>query len=161
MPGLLQYLERRISTPGVNVGLFLKGVTFLSRLTGKEYTDLCRIPLGLIVDMDLPACPIRLVWSTRAPLDCHCPAQYLVHTTETLKLLRRSLQSFPENKKIFVELGIRENLNLPKLHSSIYYVNSIELFSTTDTYNTKYTECLHIDLAKDTLHTTPTKNMRK
>jgi len=47
-----------------------------------------------------------------------------------------------------------QDFNLPKLHSLVHYVESIELFGTTDNYNTKYTERLHIDLAKDAYRAT-------
>ena len=77
-----------------------------------------------------------------------------MHTTETLKLLHRSLCSFHNNKHIFVELGFRKDFNLPKLHSLVHYVDSIELFGTTDNYNAEYTERLHIDLAKDAYRAT-------
>ncbi|KAG2356418.1 hypothetical protein BDR07DRAFT_1453416 [Suillus spraguei] len=45
--------------------------------------------------------------------------------------------------------GIRSSFNLPKLHSFRHYVTMIQIFGTTDNYNTEYTEQLHIDLAKD------------
>ena len=146
----------RCLPPNFNVRSFTKGITSLSRLTGKEHADMCRILLGLIIDMDLPdgASPIRLIRSTRALLDFLYLAQYPVHTTKTLQLLRQSLKNFHANKHIFVELGIREDFNLPKLHSLAHYVESIELFGTTDNYNTEYTEHLHIDLAKDAYRAT-------
>ena len=146
----------RCLPPNFNIRSFAKGITSLSRLTGKEHADMCRILLGLVVDMDLPggASPIRLVQSTRALLDFLYLAQYPVHTSETLQLLRQSLHDFHANKSIFVELGIREDFNLPKLHSLVHYVDSIELFGTTDNYNTEYTERLHIDLAKDAYRAT-------
>ena len=117
---------------------------------------MCRILLGLIVDMDLPdgTSPIPLIQSTRALLDFLYLAQYPVHTSKTLRLLHQSLHDFHANKHVFVELGIRENFNLPKLHSLVHYTKSIELFGTTDNYNTKYTERLHIDLAKDAYRVT-------
>ncbi|KAF9787519.1 hypothetical protein BJ322DRAFT_1003262 [Thelephora terrestris] len=146
----------RCLPPNFNIRSFTKGITSLSRLTGKEHADMCRILLGLIVDMDLPggASPVRLIRSTRALLDFLYLAQYPVHTSETLQLLRQSLRDFHANKHIFVELGIREDFNLPKLHSLTHYVDSIELFRTTDNYNTEYTERLHIDLAKDAYRAT-------
>ena len=48
-----------------------------------------------------------------------------------------------------MDLGARKNFNLPKLHSLIHYTSSIQLFSTMDNYNTKQSECLYIDLAKN------------
>jgi hypothetical protein len=146
----------RCLPPNFNIRSFTKGISSLSRLTGKEHADMCRILLGLIVDMDLPggASPVRLVRSTRALLDFLYLARYPVHTSETLRLLQQSLQNFHANKHIFIELGIRENFNLPKLHSLAHYVESIELFGTTDNYNTEYTERLHIDFTKDAYRAT-------
>ena len=146
----------RCLPPNFSIRSFTKGITSLSRLTGKEHADMCRILLGLIVDMDLAdgTSPIPLVRSTRALLDFLYLAQYPVHTSETLGLLQQSLRDFHTNKHIFVELGIREDFNLPKLHSLVHYADSIELFGTTDNYNTEYTERLHIDLAKDAYRAT-------
>lgn len=76
-------------------------------------------------------------------------AQYPVHTDETLELLENALASFHDNKDIFVDLGIREGWNIPKLHFALHYAKLIMLFGTTDNFNTKYTVRLHIDLAKD------------
>ena len=150
----------RCLPPNFNVRSFTKGITSLSRLTGKEHADMCRILLGLIVDMDLPngVSPVPLIRSTRALLDFLYLAQYPVHTSETLQLLRQSLHDFHANKRVFVELGIREDFNLPKLHSLVHYVESIKLFGTTDNYNTEYTERLHIDLAKDAYRATNHRN---
>ena len=146
----------RCLPPNFSIRSLTKGITSLSRLTGKEHADMCQILLGLIVDMDLPngISPLPLIRSTRALLDFLYLAQYPVHTSETLRLLRQSLHDFHSNKHFFVEPGIREDFNLPKLHSLAHYVESIELFGTTDNYNTEYTERLHIDLANDAYRAT-------
>ena len=65
---------------------------------------------------------------------------------------------FHDNKSIFVDLGIRENFNIPKLHSCCHYASSIKLFGTTDNYSTQFTERLHIDLAKDAYRSTNRKD---
>ena len=139
-----------------NIRVFAKGITSLSRVTGKEHADMCCILLGLVVDMKLPdgTSPIPLVRSTRSLLDFLYLAQYPLHTSETLRLLDESLERFHKNKHAFVDLGIRSDFNLPKLHSLAHYVDSIKLFGTTDNYNTEYTERLHIDLAKDAYRAT-------
>jgi len=117
---------------------------------------MCRILLGLVVDLKLPndTSPIPLIRSIHSLLDFLYLAQYPLHTSETLQLLDESLKRFHENKHAFVALGIRSDFNLPKLHSLAHYVDLIKLFGTTDNYNTKYTERLHIDLAKDAYHAT-------
>ena len=139
-----------------NIRSFSKGISSFSRLTGKEHADICRILLGLVVDLKLPdgRSPLPIIRSIRSLLDFLYLAQYPIHTSETLHLLRQSLEQFHQHKQIFIDLGIRNDFNLPKLHSLAHYVDSIQLFGTTDNYNTEYTERLHIDLAKDAYRAT-------
>ena len=141
----------RCLPPNHNIRVFSKGITSLSRVTGKEHADMCRVLLGLCVDLKLPngTSPIPLIRAVRSLLDFLYLAQYPLHTSRTLQLLDESLKQFHEDKHIFINLDIRHDFNLPKLHSLAHYVDSIKLFGTTDNYNTEYTERLHIDLAKD------------
>ncbi|KAG1883994.1 hypothetical protein F4604DRAFT_1878821 [Suillus subluteus] len=74
---------------------------------------------------------------------------YPCHLQQTLDLLDDALNHFHDNKSIFVDLGICLSFNLPKLHSFRHYVTMIQQFGTTNNYNTKYTEQLHINLTKD------------
>jgi hypothetical protein len=111
---------------------------------------MCRILMGLVLDCRLPqgfsnVCLIRVV---RALLDFVYLAQYPIHTDDTLLLLEDALDRFHQNKSIFVDMGICDSFNLPKLHFAKHYVELVKLFGTTDNYNTEYTERLHIDLAK-------------
>ena len=93
-----------------------------------------------------------------ALLDFLYLAQYPTQTSDTLKLLDRALECFHANKAIFVDLSIRTHFQLPKLHSLDHYHQSIELFGTTDNYNTQYSERLHIDMAKDAYRSTNRKD---
>ncbi|KAJ3559580.1 hypothetical protein NM688_g251 [Phlebia brevispora] len=137
--------------PSHQVRVFAKGISVLSRVSGEEHRDICRILLGLIVDLRLPGglSSARLVRAVRAMLDFLYLAQYPVHSDETLRLMEDALATFHENKQIFVDLGIRDNFNFPKLHNIGHYPYFIKLFGTTDNYNTEYTERLHIDYAKN------------
>src|SRR5260370_21412551 len=65
---------------------------------------------------------------------------------------------FHENKEVFIDLGVRDNFRSPKLHSLTHYASSIQLFGTTDNYNTEQMERLHIDLAKDAYRVTNHKD---
>ncbi|KAG2153066.1 uncharacterized protein EDB93DRAFT_1102813 [Suillus bovinus] len=85
-------------------------------------------------------------------------AQYPCHSSETLELLQVALDTFHNNKGIFIDLGIWKNFNLPKLHAARHYPHMIMLFGTTDNYNTEYTKHLHIDIAKDTYRATNHKD---
>ncbi|KAF8487819.1 hypothetical protein F5888DRAFT_1796512 [Russula emetica] len=137
--------------PNHNIRLFMKGISTLSRVTGKEHAQMASVLLGLIISIRLPGgrSPSRLLRAVHGLLNFLFLAQYPMHTTETLKLLRDALKRFHDNKDIFVDLSIRDNFNIPKLHFLDHYLMYIELFGTTDNCNTEYTERLHIDLAKD------------
>ena len=68
------------------------------------------------------------------------------------------MERFHGNKNIFIDLGIRDSFNIPKLHSAKHYTMYIRLYGTLDNYNTEYTERLHIDLAKDAYRATNHKD---
>ena len=146
--------------PNHNIRIFVNGITHLTRLTGTEHDQISWFLLALILDIRLPnnMNSKRLVCAVRGMLDFLYLAKYPVHTSETLDLLERALTSFHENKGIFIDLGIRDQFNIPKLHFASHYRLFIELFGTTDNYNTEYTERLHIDLAKDAYCSTNSKD---
>jgi hypothetical protein len=146
--------------PNHNIRHFSKGISSLSRVSGKEHGDMCRILLGLVVDLPLPnnQSPARLVRALRSLLDFLYISQYPTQTTQSLTLLKDALTRFHDNKSIFVDLNIRNDFNIPKLHSLQHYRHSIELFGTTDNYNTEASERLHIDLAKDAYRATNRKD---
>ncbi|KAJ3559132.1 hypothetical protein NM688_g529 [Phlebia brevispora] len=137
--------------PNRHVRIFKKGISTLSRVSGEEHRDIYRLLLGLIVDLRLPggASSARLVRAVRAMLDFLYLAQYPVHSDETLQSMDEALQTFHENKQVFIDLGIREDFVLPKLHNVGHYSYYIQLYGTTDNYSTEYTERLHIDYTKD------------
>ncbi|KAI1789741.1 hypothetical protein LXA43DRAFT_948029 [Ganoderma leucocontextum] len=146
--------------PNHQICLFLRGITMLQRVTGKEHAHMCRFLLGLIVGLPLHSgfSPVRLVRAVRALLDFSYLAQYPAHMSDTLEQLRGALQRFHANKAIFVDLDICDHFHIPKLHSFDHYLNSIKVFGTTDNYDTQYTERLHIDFAKEAYRATNHKD---
>ncbi|KAG1759121.1 hypothetical protein EDD22DRAFT_995726, partial [Suillus occidentalis] len=146
--------------PNHHIRHFTKGITTLSRLSGTEHSQICRFLLGIIIDIRLPnnMSSSRLLHAVRGLLDFLYLAQYPCHSSETLALLDEALDIFHDNKEIFVDLGIRNSFNLPKLHFALHYTHMIRMYGTTDNYNTEYTERLHIDLAKDAYRSTNHKN---
>lgn len=146
--------------PNHNIRVFSKGITKLSRVSGKEHADMCKILLGVIVDMRTVegTSAVQVVRAVRAILDFLYIAQFPVQSEETLDLLVSSLTAFHENKDIFEDLGIRDGFNIPKLHSLQHYAESIRNYGAMDNYNTEYTERLHIDLAKDAYKATNFKD---
>ncbi|KAJ6611148.1 hypothetical protein B0H10DRAFT_1953313 [Mycena sp. CBHHK59/15] len=146
--------------PNHNIRTFVNGISHISRVTGQEHDQMCRFLLGIVINIPLPdnLSNIRLICSIRALLDFLYLAQYPVHSEETLSQLDDALTRFHDNKEIFVDLGIRSNFNLPKLHFLRHYKLSITRFGTTDNFNTEYTERLHIDFAKDAYRATNHKD---
>jgi hypothetical protein len=146
--------------PNHNIRIFMKGISALSRVSGKEHDQMCRILLGLVLDIRLKdsLSNSRLLCAVRALLDFLYLAQYPVHTDETLDLLDDALECFHKNKGIFVDLGIQKSFKIPKLHWASHYARAIRYYGTTDNYNTQYTERLHIDLAKEAYAATNRKD---
>ncbi|KAI9461724.1 hypothetical protein BJY52DRAFT_1425670 [Lactarius psammicola] len=149
--------------PNHNARHFHKGITRLSRLSGQEHKDICRIILRVVVDLTLPGIQssARLTHAVRALLDFFYLSQYPVHTTESLNALETALRRFHEEKEVFIELGVREHFNFPKLHSLAHYRRSIMLFGSADNYNTEQSERLHIDFTKNAYRTTNFKDEYK
>ncbi|KAJ7736807.1 hypothetical protein B0H16DRAFT_1326346 [Mycena metata] len=146
--------------PNHNIRLFMKGISHLNRVTGREHDQISRFLLGIIIDIKLPNAlsPVRLVAAVRAVLDFTYTAQYPTHSTESLAALEDARMRFHRNKSIFVDLGVRADFNLPKLHGMEHYPENVTLFGTLDNNNTEYTERLHIDLAKDAYRSTNRKD---
>ncbi|KAI0311038.1 hypothetical protein OF83DRAFT_1087966 [Amylostereum chailletii] len=84
--------------------------------------------------------------------------QYPAHTDIMLQRLSDALTRFHVHKAVFVDLGIREHFNFPKMHSLTHYAPSVKLFGTADNFNTSYTERLHIDFTKDAYRSTNRKD---
>ncbi|KAI9459935.1 hypothetical protein BJY52DRAFT_1204009 [Lactarius psammicola] len=146
--------------PNHHIMTFVRGISTLSRVSGLEHKHMCRILLGLVIDLPLPSreSPSRIIRTVRALLDFLYLAQLPSHTTDTLLHLEESLARFHDNKNVFVDLGVRGHFNIPKVHSLLHYKSSITLFGTTDNYNTEQTERLHIDFTKDAYRATNHKD---
>jgi len=146
--------------PNHQIVLFPRGVTTLARVTGKEHKNMCRILLGLIVDLRITggSSSAWVLKAVRGLLDFLYLAQLPSQTTDMITRLERSLVAFHANKDVFVDLGVRDGFNVPKIHSLLHYGQSICLFGTTDNYNTEQTERLHIDFTKDAYRTTNHKD---
>lgn len=156
---------------------FNRGITHTTYFTGKEHSEIAKFMLGLIVDMPLPGGrpqALRLIQAfqghflsfydvqytdlSEGLLDFCYIAQYPVQSTSTLTSLEASLERFHKYKDVFVELGVRPDFNLPKLHYARHYVDLIQWLGTTDNYNTEHTERLHIDFAKQAYKATNHKD---
>ncbi|KAM6489030.1 hypothetical protein JOM56_015520 [Amanita muscaria] len=138
--------------PNNHIHIFPNGISRLFRVTGKEHNFISRIILGVVSDIRLP------VRAVRALLDFIFLSQLPAISMQDLKYMESSLKSFHENKAIFVDLGICDNFTIPKLHALEHYITSIQLFGSTDNYNTQHTERLHIDYTKEAYRATNTRD---
>lgn len=146
--------------PNHHISIFAKGISRLSRITGKEHKNMSRFLLGLILDLPVPNGQVspRIIATVRAFLDFLYLAQLPSHSSNSLARMEESLTRFHNNKEAFVDIGIRDHFKIPKLHSLIHYIPSIRLFGTTDNYNTEQTERLHIDFTKQAYDATNHKD---
>jgi hypothetical protein len=123
---------------------FKKGISFVSQWTGREHKDMQRTFVGVMAG----AVNDEVLTVVRAVIDFIFFSQLDSHTTKSLTSLLQSLKSFHSHKNVFVELGIREHFNIPKLHNIQHYVDAIYSLGSADGYNTELPERLHIDFAK-------------
>ncbi|TFK95570.1 hypothetical protein BDV98DRAFT_641163 [Pterulicium gracile] len=128
-----------------------EGITSLQQLTGQEHDQIPRFLLRILVNLPLPGreSPSRLIRALRALLDFLLLAKLPIHSTTSIQRLQKACQRFHDNEDIFVDLGIRSNFRLPKLHALNHYPASIRYLGSLDNFDTQYTERLHIDIAKD------------
>lgn len=75
-------------------------------------------------------------------------AQYLCHDNDTLARLEQALQAWFANRQFFVNVGIRNDFNVPKFHALLHYVLAIQFLGVTANYNTEAFKQFHIDFAK-------------
>ena len=124
---------------------FKNGISFVSQWTGREHKEMQRIFAGLLIGAVQPA----VLRTAVAVIDFIYYSQLQVHTSKTLKALQKALETFHENKAIFVAEGIRENFNIPKIHSMVHYFAAVQSRGSLDGYNSESPEWLHIDYAKE------------
>lgn len=124
---------------------FKGGISIMTQCSGREFKDMQRVFLALLTG----AVQTRAVRATRAILEFIYLAQYRSHTETTLRQMTAALDEFHENKDIFLKEVVREDFNIPKVHSMQHYVAMIRSRGSADGYNTEHPERLHIDYAKE------------
>ncbi|KAI0290011.1 hypothetical protein BC826DRAFT_970620 [Russula brevipes] len=124
---------------------FKHGISGISQWTGKEFKAMEKVFLGAIAG----AVDKRVVIVACSILNFIYYSQLQCHSTQTIAALEHSLGDFHANKSIIINLGICRHFNVPKIHIISHYVDSILSRGSLDAYNTKASERLHIDYAKD------------
>ncbi|THU96451.1 hypothetical protein K435DRAFT_664516 [Dendrothele bispora CBS 962.96] len=139
-------LDRRAQClpPTYGVRHFRNGITSLKQVSGSERKNIGKILLACLGPDTHP----DAVKACKALLDFIYLALYGSHDEETLTYMEEALNDWFKSRNYFLEAGIRDDLNIPKFHSLLHYVDSIRKFGTVDNYNTELFERLHIDFAK-------------
>ena len=150
----------QLMPPNHQISLFPKGISILSRVSGKEHKNICQLLLGLVVDLRISggSSSAHLLKAVNGLLDFLYLAQLPSQTANTISCLEHALLMFHQNKGIFVDLGVQDHFNILKIHSLLHYSSSIRLFSSTDNYNTEQMEWLHIDFMKNAYRSTNHKD---
>lgn len=141
-----QELDRRIRAlpPAFGLRQFKNGISALSQISGSERKNMAKVLLGCLVG----CMPLKGISAVTALLDFIYIAQYSTHDSITIGYMQDALDRFQKNRDYFISTLVREDFNIPKFHSLLHYIESIENFGTTDNYNTEMFERLHIDFAK-------------
>ena len=124
---------------------FKKGISLVSQWTGREYKELEKVFLGVLAG----AAEAQVISAVKAVLDFIYYAHFEHHTDSSLLKLQDAWTNFHEQKAVFIDRGVCEHFNIPKLHSMQHYVHMIKSHGTANGYNTELHERLHINIAKD------------
>ncbi|KAG2112395.1 uncharacterized protein F5147DRAFT_744599 [Suillus discolor] len=92
---------------------FKWGISTVSQWTCTKHKEMQHVILGVIAGAVEP----RVFQAARAVLDFIYYAQYQAHMDMTLMQMQDALDIFHANKEVFVELGLQEHFNIPKVHS--------------------------------------------
>ncbi|KAJ7168730.1 hypothetical protein C8R46DRAFT_897819, partial [Mycena filopes] len=123
---------------------FKLGISLVSQWTGNEFKNMEKVFLGVINGVAEP----KVARAVRGILDFIEYAHFETHTDASLVKLEAAWRLFHANKDIFKTKKIRDDFNIPKIHSMQHYVDMIRALGTADGYNTELSERLHIDCAK-------------
>ncbi|KAF9025714.1 hypothetical protein BDZ89DRAFT_953570 [Hymenopellis radicata] len=140
-------LDRRIHClpPGLGLRHFKNGISALSQISGSERKNMEKILLGCLIGTCMST---KGITACRAILDFIYLAQYSTHDDDTLTYMVDALKTWQENQDYFIFVGVREDLNIPKFHSLMHYVDMIKFLGMTNNFNTEMFKRLHIDFAK-------------
>ncbi|KAJ7614490.1 hypothetical protein FB45DRAFT_1110243 [Roridomyces roridus] len=123
---------------------FRLGISLVSQWTGTEHKHMEKIFLGVLNGAADP----QVIRAVRGILDFIEYAHFELHTDDSLARLEESWFLFHNNKDVFIDKGVRQNFDIPKIHAMKHYVDMIRSVGTADGYNTELSERLHIDCAK-------------
>lgn len=149
-------LDRHLKAllPCYGVCHFQNGWSGLGQIGGKERKHMARVLLGCLIGK----VPRGVILAYHSLLDFIYLAQYHTHDNTTLQYMQKALEDFHQHKEVIINLGIREDLDIPKFHSLQYYLENIKNFGTTNNYNMEMFKRFHIDFCKEAWYTSNGRN---
>ncbi|KAG9024375.1 hypothetical protein FRB95_011609 [Tulasnella sp. JGI-2019a] len=112
------------------------GISGISQWTGTEAKHMEKVFVGAVADL----IPPEAMKAVTAILNFIYLAQYKLIDGADLDCMEAALATFHEHKDIFIQQGVRDHFNIPKVHALIHYTSSIQLHGTPDGYNTELPE---------------------
>ena len=142
---------------GSNLRHFKKGILLISQWTRTEYKNMEKVFLGVLFGSTEPG----LICVVRATLNFIYYTHFESHTLDSLQKMDEAWVTFHNNLQYFVDQGVRssrDDFNIPKLHSTQHYIDSIISRGSADGFSTESPERLYIDFTKNTYRATNKKN---
>lgn len=127
---------------------FKNGISNVTQWTGTEQKEMEKVFVSIMAGAVKP----EILTIIQALINFIYYAQLQLHTSKTHNALDSCLKIFQAHKDLLIDLEICQHFNIPKLHSILHYINAIQLLGSTDSYNTKLPEHLHIEYAKEGYH---------
>ncbi|KAF7971987.1 hypothetical protein HWV62_19335 [Athelia sp. TMB] len=142
---ILDEIDYRISlaAPFTGVRRFPTGRGF-KQWTGDDSKALMKVYIAAIDGL----VPDRVVCAVRTFVDFCYLARRNIHDTDSLEEMDKVLGEFHEHHKIFIELGIRTDFNLPRQHSARHWTKLIREFGAPNGLCSSITESKHIKAVK-------------
>lgn len=93
--------------------------------------------------------PADMVRCVRAFLDFCYLVRRDFHDTKSLEATQEALDRFHQYRSIFIDVGLREDFNLPRQHSLRHYVHLIREYGSPNGICSSITENKHIKAVKE------------
>ncbi|KAF7328163.1 hypothetical protein MVEN_02573800 [Mycena venus] len=143
---IIQDIDRRLSAVPEFPGLrrFPDGRDF-NQWTGDDSKALMKIYLAAIAGY----LPSNMVKCLSAFMDfCYLVRRNAIATPD-LTRIQDALDRFHNYRTIFIECGVRVDISLPRQHSLLHYIRSIQLFGSPNGLCSSITESKHIKAVKE------------
>jgi hypothetical protein len=112
----------RAMTASTRLRHFKHSISGISQWTGTEHKEMEKVFMGIIAG----GVGREVLTTSQAMIDFTFFAQYQTHTMQMLECMEKCLERFHAHKKVFISEGIWEHFNIPKLHSLLHYIVTVE-----------------------------------